>query len=273
MQIKYELQKKENIIIQQKLDLVQKNYLIYGSLALLVLSLIAGYMIITGFRKRQKLRLQLMQEEEKRLAVRAVMEAEEAERKRIAADLHDSLGVYAASIASNIDYLKIDPADNRNSLALKELRNNSQAVVSQLSDTIWALKKDALPLTAISDRIKIFIQKIQYSYPDVTIDVLEEIITDHILTPAQAFHLFQITMEAINNAVRHSKGRLITVIIKGDKGWSVSVNDNGKGFEVNNTNGHGNGLFNMRKRSAEAGYKIDWLQNEPAGTKVVIEPV
>ncbi|RYD72847.1 MAG: hypothetical protein EOP84_22475 [Verrucomicrobiaceae bacterium] len=66
----------------------------------------------------------------------------------------------------------------QNNAVMHELRNNSQAIVSQLNDTIWALKKDDLSLTAISDRIKIFIQKIQPSYPNTIINVMEVQETD-----------------------------------------------------------------------------------------------
>jgi len=269
MQTKYELQKKENIIIQQKLGLIEKNYFIYGSLILLLLSLISGFLIFKGFRKRQQLKMQLMQEEEKRLSAQAVTAAEETERKRIAADLHDNLGAYAASIASNIDYLKIAQTDKQNATALKELQNNSQSMVAQLSDTIWALKKDAYPLTAISDRVKIFIQKIQSSYPDIIIDVIEEIPTDHVLSPAQAFHLFQTMQEGIINALRHSGAKHVTVIIGGDEHWRVSINDDGKGFSQNSIVS-GSGLYNMKARSKEAGWNIHWQQNNGNGTSVII---
>lgn len=272
IQTKYDLQKKENIIIQQKLALVSKNYQLYGSLALLLLAITAAYIIFRQYRKRQRLKLQMMQEEEKRKSEKAVADAEEAERKRIAADLHDSLGAYAASIASNIDHIRLSQTDSSNTIALKELKNNSMAIVSQLSDTIWALKKDALSLTTISDRIKIFIQRIQPSYPDVTVDVFENINADHLLAPSQAFHLFQIIKEAVNNALKHSNCTYLSINIKGDRHWKVNITDNGKGMrEVTITEG-GNGLLNMMTRAKESGWKIEWQNNQPKGTRVIIEP-
>mgnify|MGYP003390257496 CR=1 FL=1 len=101
------------------------------------------------------MKLERLQEEEKRLAAEAIKEAEENERKRIAADLHDSLGAYAASVVSNIEFIKQDKLDAQSSTAMQELRNNSQAMVAQLSDTIWVLKKDVRSITGISDRLKI----------------------------------------------------------------------------------------------------------------------
>ncbi|MEJ0105397.1 MAG: hypothetical protein WDO19_23820 [Bacteroidota bacterium] len=49
--------------------------------------------------------MRMLLEKEKDMSLLAVARAEEKERKRIAADLHDNLGAYAASIASNIDHI------------------------------------------------------------------------------------------------------------------------------------------------------------------------
>jgi signal transduction histidine kinase len=272
IQAKYDLQKKENTIIQQKLDITKKNYWLYGSVIVMLLAVVASYFIFKNYRKRQQLGMLLMLEKEKKTAQKAVLTAEENERKRIAADLHDNLGAYAASIASNIDQISIQPSDTANVLAMQELRNNSQSIVSQLNDTIWVLKKDALSLTAISDRLKIFIQRIQYSYPSIKIDVIENIETDHLLPPSQAFHLFQILQEAINNAVRHSGGRQINVIMEGSQSWTITVSDDGKGMNEAIMKKDGNGLLNMKNRSGEAGWLIEWQINEPSGTRLIIRP-
>jgi signal transduction histidine kinase len=273
MQTKYDVQKRENVIMQQKFDLSKKNYFIIGSLVLLLVVILASYFIFREYKRRQRIKTRLMLVEEKRKAEQAVTEAEEAERKRIAADLHDSLGAYAASIASNIEHIHWPAADRHNTIALQELRTNSRSIVSQLGDTIWALKKDALPLTAISDRIKIFIQQIQPSYPGITIDVFESIQTDHLLPPSQAFHLFQIVKEAINNALRHSHCRCIAIKIRGDKTWKININDDGEGMinKITLKEG-GNGLINMKSRARESGWNIQWQSNEPRGTQVIIEP-
>jgi signal transduction histidine kinase len=272
IQGKYDLQKKENIIVNQELSLVKKNYLFYGSLVLLFFAVIVSLLIFNNYRRKQRMKMQLMLETEKLAAGKAVEEAEEKERKRIAADLHDNLGAYAASIAANLDHISPVQMDKESEDALLELRSNSQSIVSQLSDTIWALKKDALLLTAISDRIKIFIQKIQLSYTDIKFDVVEDISIDYLLPPSQAFHLFQVMKEAIINALKHSYCHHVIIEISGKLHWSVIIKDDGKGFEENGKMKEGgNGLANMKARSKDAGWQIDWQVNEPQGTRVVIE--
>lgn len=271
---KYEVQKKENTILQQKYGLQRKNFFIYGAFGLLALALITVYFIFRDYRRRQRLKMTLALAEEKRITINAVKAAEEKERVRIAADLHDNLGSYAASLSSNLGYIQPLDKESAMSNAFRELNNNSNAIISELNDTIWVLKKEALSLTAISDRIKVFISRIQKSYPDMNIEVEEQIETDHQLPSSQAFHLYRVLQEAINNALKHSKGKNIKVKITGDNNWNVSVADDGTGIDLSNESagGGGNGLNNMKERCKEAGWDISWQKTDSGGTIVKILP-
>jgi len=259
LRTKFDVQKKENTIILQQLDLVKKDYFIYSVVLLFLLALLVSYIVFATYKKRQKQK-----------AAMAIASAEETERKRIAADLHDNLGAYAASIASNVN--RLTGIGGQDVSVLQEVRNNSNAIVADLSDTIWALKKEALPLTAVSDRLKVFIQRVQASYPDIIIDVNEELETDHLLSPSQGFHLFQTIQEAVNNALKHSGGTHIVINIKGQPDeWKITIADDGRGMQPIKENSEGgNGLFNMKNRAGEAGWNIEWEANVPSGTVVVI---
>lgn len=268
-----ETQKKQNQIMEQELRLTKQNYWLFGSIVFIVMAGVIGWLVFSNYSRKQQLRMQLALQEEKRLSAQAVINAEEHERKRIAADLHDNLGAYAASIASNLEHLSFRNVTEQVALPLQELRNNSQAMVSQLGDTIWALKKDALSLTAISDRLKVFIQRIQPSYPGIVIDVVEKIETDFLLPPSQAFHLFQTSQEAIINALKHSGGKKISILIDASTDWTIHISDNGKGMtEFSNNGAGGNGLINMQNRANEGGWTISWIKNEMGGTTVVMAP-
>jgi len=271
LEAKYNLQKKENTIILQELELVKQDYLLVASLVLIIALSAGGFFIFRNYRTKQRRRIRRMLEEEKLQAARAVKEAEESERKRIAADLHDNLGAYAASIAYNLEAVIAGAAGTNPALA--ELKSNAQAMVAELSDTIWALKKDALQLTAISDRIKVFVQKLQATYTRFSFDVQEHIIADVLLPPSQAFHLLRIIQEAINNAVKHSNGDSVMVILRSDTDWNVLIADNGKGMNGHATSAEtGNGLYNMQRRAAACFWKIDWQSENAGGTQVQVRP-
>lgn len=266
-------QKKEKQILEQKLVLTRKNYWLYGSVLFAVMLGVIGWFGFRNYRRKQQLKMWVALEEEKRLSEKAVIDAEEYERKRIAADLHDNLGAYAASLASNLGYIHLPDMDDTTKNAFRELGNNSNAIISQLNDTIWVLKKDALSLTAISDRLKNFISRIQKSYPDVNIEVKEDITADHQLPSSQAFHLYRILQEAVNNALKHSKGSNIIVQVSSGQSWKIMVRDDGIGISGEKVqSSSGNGLLNMKERSREAGWEISWEKTAGGGTTLVVWP-
>ncbi|MBO9657299.1 MAG: hypothetical protein J7527_00585, partial [Chitinophagaceae bacterium] len=141
-------------------------------------------------------------------------------------------------------------------------------------DTIWALNKDALTLTAISDRLKIFARRMKASYPNIDLDVEENITNDISLPPTQAFHLFQVIQEAVVNAMKHSGGSGVKILLETTNSWRVSIADNGTGIKTGSSSKGmgGNGLTNMRNRAASAGWQLYWEPATP-GTRVIIEPV
>lgn len=267
---KYELQKKENTIIQQRYDLIMKTAWMYGAIILLLFGIMLWYINYKNNKRKQQEEMAFALREEKRISEKAIAVAQELERKRIAADLHDNLGAYAAAISANVDNITASESGQLNSVH-EELKNNSQAIVSQLNDTIWVLKKEQLALTSISDRLKIFIQKLNRSYTQVQIDVKENIVTDRLLAPMQALNLFKILQEGIINSLRHSGCSRIIITIESSFDWRITIEDNGTGIPENaDSKLSGNGLYNMKNRSKDAGWTISWGQNNPKGTKVVI---
>ncbi|MFM9984234.1 MAG: hypothetical protein ACKVOK_03330 [Flavobacteriales bacterium] len=270
IETKFEVQKRENTIIEQKLQLSQKNTFMYG---VLILSVLISSILWLHFRnkaRRRELQMQIQMREDQLKAERAVREAEENERKRIAADLHDNLGSYAASIVSNIQHLENTTIT---ASTLSELKGNSQAMISLLNDTIWALKKDKLLFTSISDRVKLLLQRLGRSYPEFQLEVIEEIEEDVLLQPGHAYQLFSIIHEAVNNALKHSGANNIQVWFKSHVGKNphVQIADNGTGrLENLLVSESGNGLMNMRHRAGIMKWHLEWKQNENSGILVEI---
>lgn len=207
---------------------------------------------------------------QRRIRALQIKQEIQEERERISRDLHDNLGAYAAAIASNV--ANINNGDNENNQTiLKQLKNNSQSIISQLSATIWALNKEEISLTNVSDRFKVFIQKIQPNHPNININFKENIKIDQVLLPTAALHLFRIMQEAVNNAIKHSEGSVVTISIISEKSWTVTISDNGRGIApgLPGTEG-GNGLKNMKMRAKQSGWVIQWQKNTPEGTSVII---
>ncbi|GMQ28624.1 tetratricopeptide repeat-containing sensor histidine kinase [Algoriphagus confluentis] len=273
LQTQYEVQQKENIIIQQQLDLIRRQRVVYGTSAALAIVILLAALGLVFSKRKEKIERVKFQEEEKFKAQKSILEAKEQERKRISSDLHDNLGSFAASITSNLDYIDGNQLDEMGKTALRELQLNSRSMISELNDTIWALKNDSLRLTALSDRLKLYLRRIDSSYPEIQINFREEIMEDKILPAAEAFNLFRILQEAINNALRHSECRQITISLRSHESWSIEVSDDGKGIHPESFKMSGNGLENMKNRAKSAGWNISWegiIGN--SGTLVRIKP-
>ena len=256
---KYEDQKKENTIIQQKLDIAAKKNSLYLALLLSGLLFVGILFLYRYYYRKQK--------EQKQNEIIAIATAEEAERRRISADLHDNIGAYAAAAASTI--ATIHPSDEQSRETLLLLKHNVQDMIIQLNDSIWALNKKSVRLTGISDRFKLFIQKLEHAYPDISISLDEEIDSDGLLSPFQALHLFRIMQEALNNALRHSKCTTVNItILSNEKLLQVSIVDDGIG--MHNINLNGNGINNLKARAKESGWNAEWLNNPESGTSVII---
>ncbi len=267
LQTRYEVQKKENIILQQKIKIERNNYYLAGSTIVFILVSLLIILLYRNYQHVQKIKLEKLLQEQKILSREAVIKAEEAERKRIAADLHDNLGSYAAAISSNTKTIKESPGGSESTII--QLEENAKNMVTQLSDTIWVLKNEQLPFTSLCDRFKTWMQKLMRNYPKLTYNFNEEIKNDLIFTPSRMLHLFLIMKECVTNSLKHSEATEITVNFFSDKDWMIEITDNGKGFDTSNYQ-RGSGLENIRHRVEESNWKINLESKKESGTKITI---
>lgn len=269
MQTKYETEKNENIIAQQKFALIKKNYWLYGSVSFLVLGILILYLLFLNYRKKQILKNELLLKEEKYLSELAVATAEENERKRIATDLHDNIGAYASAIRADVE--KISNNGMRNSaLTIQNLQQHSQEIINSLRDTIWVLNKEVITITGLSDRIKSYISKLQPTYDKIHIAVHEKIENDGRLSSQNALNIFRIIQEALHNAVKHSGAKNIDVTISSNGNIVITVADDGTGMgQLKGSDG--NGLINMKSRAKEIGMELTIESTKNEGTVLQLQ--
>jgi len=271
MQARNDAQKNETIIMSQRLDLVKKNYLFYGSLLLLVIAGGLFFLFFKEYKKRQRFKVQVMMEEEKRMSAQAVTEAEESQRKRIAADLHDNLGVQANAILYGTELLKNDQREKE--VLVNELHDTAKDMLLSLRETLWAMKNTMITSAEVWLRIINFGKQMQRYYPDIKITTTGAAPENLLLRSALALHVVLMLQEAVNNAARHAAARNIAVesSLIGDD-WHISIKDDGSGFDLNaakrKTDSYG--LTNMWERAMSAGIVLSIDTAPSSGTVVHI---
>ena len=181
---------------------------------------------------------------------RRLLEAQEAERARIARDLHDDICQRLALLSLGFDELRrssSDPASERRDQvdALRRQTGEIAADVQALAHELHSSKVQLLGVVAamrgfcseISDRQKV---EVDFSHQSVPAPVPPDI----------ALCLFRVLQEALRNAVRHSAARRFTVNVLGTPdGLCLTVRDEGRGFDAESASPDGGlGLTSMRER-------------------------
>jgi two-component system, NarL family, sensor kinase len=269
LQTKYEVQKRETLIANQKFDLLQRNLLLYsaGFLAL-VLSLFFTY----RFKKYQQ-KQKIIAEEKKKQNEQTVKDAEEKERKRIAAELHDNLGVKANAILHNTTLLNNSTEDKN---IVSDLQDTAKEMLLNLRETLWAMKTADVSATDLWLRIINFMKQMGRHYTTLQFKVEGAASNDFIIASNRALNIVLILQETVNNAIKHADATTITATSTlTNNEWIITIKDDGKGFEFNPSlqKEDSYGLKNMQQRAIAGNFTYNIITAPAKGTQSIINIV
>lgn len=271
LQTRFEVQQKEATIAKQKLKLIRRNILVVGSALLFLVAAVAGWFVFRKYRSRQKIKLEMALEEEKKHSETAVKEAEDKERKRIAADLHDNLGVQANAILYNTELLKQEGSGKEELVG--GLHDTAKEMLLNLRETLWAMKTADVTGTDLWLRIINFTKQMGRHYSMIKFATEGAPPQALVIPSARALHIVMMVQEAVNNAIKHSAGKTITVKSESMDGkWALSVFDDGVGFNMLDAAGKkdSHGLNNMKERATAAKLELKINAQTGTGTTVTI---
>ncbi len=268
---KYEAAQRERQIQQQKNRIRMQNFLFVGigGLALLSGLLIHSHYRRSKLRQETRMKTELMRQQE--LSVKAVIEAEENERQRIAKDLHDGVGQMMSAAKMNLSAFESEmnftSEEQKKSLekvirlvdeSCKEVRTVSHIMMPN------ALLKSNLP-SAIRD----FVDKLNNK--TLQAHVYTEGLNDRLDSNVETV-LYRVVQECVQNAIRHAGAtRLDISLIRDKEGISGTVEDNGKGFDASNKDQFdGIGLKNIISRIEYLKGTVDFDSAPGRGTVVAI---
>ena len=163
---------------------------------------------------------------------RQLIESQEAERKRIAAELHDSLGQHLLIIKNRAalgDRLAADQSPVKEQL--DEINASATQAISEVRAIAYNLRPlhlDRLGLTAIIEEM---IEKVaRASGIEFSADIER---LDGMFKPEDEINLYRIIQESINNIVKHARAtRAAVEVWREDGDLRVTVRDDGCGFNA-----------------------------------------
>jgi len=201
---------------------------------------------------------------------RQLIESQEAERKRIAAELHDGLGQNLVVI-KNRAMLGITKGDDRERVK-KELGSISESATQALEEVREItnnLRPQLLDRLGLTKAINAMLKKVSG-----VIEIESEIDSiDNIFNETQEISVYRIVQESVNNIIKHSNASNAVVKIKRvESKVLITIEDNGKGFDVLNVN-NGLGLVGLKERAQllNGEFSIDSKIGEGTKLRVAIE--
>jgi signal transduction histidine kinase len=194
------------------------------------------------------------------------------DRERISRELHDNIGTQLSQLSSTLDWAgkNFMSESERQSIITSGLQTTRE-VISDLRESIWALKKTEIPFTELADKLKTSVRGMSPSGKVVAINFVEEL--DSVtLTSEEALDLLRIGQEAVNNSLKHSKCSVINISIRANgKGYEIKIEDNGRGFETEKKHDGHYGLEHMKERSKQIGAQFSISSDKELGTTIIVE--
>jgi PAS domain S-box-containing protein len=198
---------------------------------------------------------------------RRLVEAEEAERRRIARELHDRVGQNLSALNINLDIVQgrlEDPALKRRlEDSLRLVDGTLQSIENVMADLRPALLDEYGLAAALDWYVQEYSQRTGIR---VCVDALD---SGGRLRPEAAVALFRIAQEALNNAAKHSSAKSITVTLEESANeMTLSVSDDGCGFDAAQAPRGRWGMTTMRERAEAAGGRLSVDSSVGKGTTV-----
>lgn len=280
MQTRYDVEKKDLELAKNKAEIETKekqvfikNIIIASIIILALMLIISGTLFYRKKQIEQKARLDASIAHEKELRTRAILEAEEKERRRIAQDLHDGVGQLLSAAKMNLSNL-----DSKIQIDNEEQRTAMQNAISLVDDSVKEVRTvshNMMPNTLIklglASAIREFITKLGNA-PTLKVD-LEIVGLDSRLDNQVETVLYRVIQEVINNIIKHAKASQISMqLVRHETELNVMIEDNGVGFDTNKLETYdGIGLKGIQTRIELLGGTVHFDSAIGRGTTVIID--
>ncbi len=280
LQTKYEVEKKDLELAKNKAELEAKekqnfikNIIIVSIIVLVLLIVIIASVVYRKKQVEQKAALNEELSRQKDIRSKAVIEAEEKERIRIAKDLHDGVGQLLSAAKLNLSSLesKLKISDKEQDIALK----NAMSLVDDSVKEVRTVSHNMMPNTllklGLASAVKEFITKIQ-GMPTLKVN-LEIVGMDNRLEQEKETVLYRVIQEIVANIIKHAKASELTLqLIRDEKELSIIIEDNGVGFDTSKINAfEGIGLKNIISRIEFINGSVHFDSTPGRGTNVIVE--
>ncbi|MDB5025203.1 MAG: sensor histidine kinase [Mucilaginibacter sp.] len=212
--------------------------------------------------------LRQLQDEKQIDLLNAVFETQETERKRLAEDLHDSVGQVLSAIKLNLHRLNKVNKNAAPKDLLADTRKLTDECIQEIRNIIHNVLPPVLTDFGLMDALQALCDKLGQN-TDIRITFTKNLADERFPSEIE-LTLYRMAQELFGNAVKHSGASSIQLSLTKDANWlAMSFSDNGKGFDMDHVT-HGFGLKNLQSRARLINGKIVTYAKPLNGTLTTI---
>jgi nitrate/nitrite-specific signal transduction histidine kinase len=193
-----------------------------------------------------------------------------AERSRLARDLHDAVTqtLFSASLVAEVLPRLWERNPEEAQRRLDQLRQLTRGALAEMRTLLLELRPTALTDAPLPDLLR---QLAEACSGRSQVRVSVEAQGEYNIGPDVQVAFYRIAQEALNNTIKHSGAKQVRIALVGNQsGISLSIRDDGAGFEIGTVSGNHFGLGIMRERAEAVGAELEIHSSVGAGTEVSV---
>jgi two-component system NarL family sensor kinase len=206
-----------------------------------------------------------------------ILAIQEAERRRIASELHDGLGQMLSLLLIELRNAKqavagCGVAAMTASSSLERASAGARNVIDELRRSIMALYPSILEDLGLVAALSWVLRDVCRAKPGLRVESHISV-TDADVPRRLHISLFRIVQEAVNNVVKHADAENLTVVLRGGVATvSLMITDDGRGIDDSEyaNRGHRGGLSGMMRRAHASGGDLNIITGYGSGTSIVV---
>ena len=193
-----------------------------------------------------------------------------AERNRLARELHDAVTqtLFSASLIADVLPRIWERDQEQGRARLEELRELTRGALAEMRTLLLELRPAALTESSLAELLRQLIQAIG-GRSRLSIELIVE--GERPLPPETQVALYRIAQEALNNITKYAGASQVTLTLSFQtQAVNLSIQDNGRGFNLTDVQPHSLGLGIMRERAQKIGATITINSQIGEGTVVTV---
>jgi signal transduction histidine kinase len=205
---------------------------------------------------------------ERRELSRRLMTAQEAERRRIARELHDGIGQSLALLGIQVQRAGQPSVAGKKNPGITDLCAKVKEIGTQVSHLSHQLHSSELEFLGLAVAVKGLCREFSEQYR-VTVNCSCKHIPEG-LDNDIALCMLRVVQEALHNIAKHSRATTVSVeMMANGREIALAIRDDGVGFDVNQVRGtRGLGLVSMRERMHLIGGQFQIKASLDGGTRI-----